>query len=357
VDDSTYTSLADVAAHVTGNPLVTSELVQQRVAEIRRDMATLHELLKEPGIKQRTPEWYAAREGLITASDAAQALGCAKFGTQKQFFAKKCGYEPSEFNGNLPPLKWCTMYEPVATSAYERRFGCKVHDFGLLRHKTIGFLGASPDGINELGVMVEIKCPFRRKINGEVPMQYYYQVQGQLEVTGLHSCDYMECEFVEYASFDDMAGDSSACGCYTQDGQEHGFVLELLPPLVYPSSSAAASSSTYQYSKLGSKVPELQAELASAIVGLTPGSFRLHLFKLAKVAVTRITKDDEFVEDMVHGLSDVWAKVLHFRQDRSAYDQVCPRPSATTSARRSTAANVMNGAENAISLPAYAFLE
>jgi hypothetical protein len=38
------------------------------------------------------------------------------------------------------------------------------------------FFGASPDGINELGIMVEIKCPFKRKLK-KIPSiieQYYY---------------------------------------------------------------------------------------------------------------------------------------------------------------------------------------
>jgi hypothetical protein len=44
--------------------------------------------------------------------------------------------------------------------------------------------------------MLEIKCPFRRRITGEVPLQYYYQIQGQLE-----------CEFSKYFNEAEYWGD------------------------------------------------------------------------------------------------------------------------------------------------------
>ncbi|PNH02590.1 hypothetical protein TSOC_011417 [Tetrabaena socialis] len=100
------------------------------------------------------------------------------------------------------------MYEDVAQQVYCKRNGVRIHEFGLLKHPTVAHIGASPDGISELGVMLEIKCPYRRQITGEVPVQYYYQIQGQLEVCGLQECDYLELKLEESPrpDFYDTAG-------------------------------------------------------------------------------------------------------------------------------------------------------
>ena len=77
------------------------------------------------------------RKGLVTASEFAQALGKAKFGTQKEFYKKKCGYDQIPFNPAEEPLKWGTMYEDVAVEIYKYRFGYQVYDFGLIPHPNI----------------------------------------------------------------------------------------------------------------------------------------------------------------------------------------------------------------------------
>ena len=83
-----------------------------------------------------------------------------------------------------------------------------IDDYGCIRHRTIPFIGASPDGIcspksknrNLVGRMLEIKCPKSRKIDGIPPTVYAVQVQAQLEVCELEYCDFLECKIVEYDS-------------------------------------------------------------------------------------------------------------------------------------------------------------
>ena len=150
-----------------GGKMVGQDEVIKRYNDIVHDRTVLRRLSTSPGIEQRTPEWYAAREGLITASDFAQALGHGKFATQKDFFVKKV--EPGPFQSS-PALKWGVMFEPVASDIYRaRNGGIKMYEFGLLRHPRLSHVGASPDGITDAGIMVEIKCPYQRKINREVP--------------------------------------------------------------------------------------------------------------------------------------------------------------------------------------------
>ena len=177
--------------------------------------------------EQRTPEWYAFRENLITASSWGNVLGY--IGSPKEVILQKCGHEASQFKGN-EFTRWGTKYEPVATSIYEKRMGKKITDFGCLRHPNEEnfFLGASPDGIAEDGVMLEIKCPPKRII-GSIPTNYYWaQMQGQLEICDLEQCDFLECKLLEYDDEEsyqediNMAGDDLKTNSF---GMESGVVL------------------------------------------------------------------------------------------------------------------------------------
>ena len=47
---------------------------------------------------------------------------------------------------------------------YENRTGLKVYsDYGCIPHEDFTFIAASPDGIDELGNVIEIKCVYSRK--------------------------------------------------------------------------------------------------------------------------------------------------------------------------------------------------
>lgn len=153
----------------------------------------LKELLAKPLIKQRTPEWFKLRENRLTASDLYDAI-------KNPLSLSKKKLKGTTFNSNaIPALKWGTMFEAVAINIYEDMKKKKIHEFGLVINNDIENFGASPDGITEDGRMIEIKCPYSRKIiDGEIPEKYKYQIQGQLAVCKLNDCDYIECEFASY---------------------------------------------------------------------------------------------------------------------------------------------------------------
>ena len=291
--------------------------LERRRTLCERAQEKVRALLKSPGIAQRTPSWYLAREGMITASDVAQALGDAKFGTQKQFFQKKCGLpeERVPFNASCPPLKWGVMYEPVAQQLYTHfNAGVFVHEFGLLNHPTVPFLGASPDGITDLGVMIEIKCPWRRKILdkaideatgetiAEVPTQYYYQIQAQLEVCDLDECDYFECEFAEAEG-------------WGEEGEMRGVVFELQQR----TDSATNSSYVYPPLGLGKEALEHWLQAVEATAGVMCVNVVPHWWRLVKHQTVRIERDAEFISGMLNDLSEVWKRVLRYRDDRESY--------------------------------------
>ncbi len=65
-------------------------------------------------------------------------------------------------------------YEPVAIEKYENLKGVKVIDFSIIPpiDPSEDWLAASPDGITQDGVLIEVKCPFYRMPKDEVPKHY-----------------------------------------------------------------------------------------------------------------------------------------------------------------------------------------
>lgn len=173
-----------------------TEDVKKRALEIQEYRKELKVLLQLPLMKQRTEEWYEARKTRLTASDLCDAI---KGGNGSIKLAKKKAniiVDTINYNG-IPALKWGTMFEPMATRCYSQKMNdIEIHDFGLVCDTENEHFGASPDGINELGIMLEIKCPYSRKIeDGVIPEKYKMQIQGQLAVCKLKECDYIECVF------------------------------------------------------------------------------------------------------------------------------------------------------------------
>lgn len=296
------------------NQNVPREYIKDRVVKLWNYQDQLKNLIELPKLEQRSPEWYNARQNLITASDFAQALGKGKFGTQKQFFQKKCGYEPDNFDSSAPALRWGVMYESVAIDAYAAKNGTQMYEFGLLIHpeKHMKWFGASPDSITELGIMVEIKCPWRRKITGEIPEQYYYQMQGQLDVCGLTECDYLECEFVEYDNKEDFVRH------FADNPNEKGIIIEYLHD----------NTTKYVYSPFAAchnvhgLVGWLEKEYET--VAAKHSVTKVHFWQLHTYSVVRVYKNDEFLNANFPLLKQVWDKIMSYKADRALYDsQVC----------------------------------
>lgn len=196
-------------------------LIGERLDKIRGYRKILAGLLAMPQVEQRSPEWHSMRRNRLTASDTAAAIGRGKFETRKGLLKKKAFPELSPFVSSYI-MKWGTMFEPMANRCYRQRNGdVPVHDFGLIPDPTMSYYGASPDGINEMGVMLELKCPLKRKIDGTIPEQYEIQMQGQMAVCRLEECDYVECGLEEFESVEKylaMIDPSSKT--------DHGIVLE-----------------------------------------------------------------------------------------------------------------------------------
>ena len=147
------------------------------------------ELLAAEYAEQRSQEWLDLRDEMITASDIASAIGENRYESVDSFVKKKV--LKTKWAGNAATAHG-TLLEPMVRDLYDARTGRKSHEIGLVRHREYHWLGASPDGVTEDGLLIEIKCPLTRKIEPKVPKHYLPQVQLQLEITDLEECDFVQ---------------------------------------------------------------------------------------------------------------------------------------------------------------------
>jgi len=251
---------------------------------------------------QKSPEWYEMRNGLLTASDWGKILD-----GKNDVLLKKCGDD--RFIGGAA-IDWGNKYEQVANLIYQKRNNVEVLEFGCLRHPYIDFLGASPDGITPDGIMVEIKCPYTRKITGIPKPEYWCQVQGQLEVCDLDRCDFIECCLKEYADENDYLNDN-----YNEDfslnsiGNEKGVIADFY----------IKSSKTYikKYSSIGLIGEELDNWKNKIILETKTEDIIFSNFTywfLEEVSCIPIFRNQEWFQTNRPKLQLFWNNVLKYRE-------------------------------------------
>lgn len=157
-------------------------------------------------------EWFAERKLRVTASQFGDIIKRKKDVNQK-FLTRLFG--PKRFSNEA--TEYGLRHEPDARKEYLRqRPNSHAHECGLVVNPQFSFIGASPDNkICENGNtgLLEIKCPFNARAktmeeaiadipgfflhheNENIKLKradnYYYQVQGQLLVTGAPFCDFI----------------------------------------------------------------------------------------------------------------------------------------------------------------------
>ena len=153
-------------------------------------------------IAQRSPEWFAARLGKVTASRVADLMAKTKTGyssSRANYMAqlvceRLTGQQQESFTN--ASMQWGTDTEPQARAAYEFLTDAAVEETGFVMHPTIPDFGASPDGIIGADGMLEIKCPntathLDTLLSETVPGKYVTQMQVQMACAGRAWCDFV----------------------------------------------------------------------------------------------------------------------------------------------------------------------
>lgn len=153
-------------------------------------------------IEQKSDAWFDARLGCVTASRVADVIAKTKtgFSTSRsnymaQLVCERLTKTRTESFTNAAMEHGVTQ-EPFARAAYEAAQGVMVEEVGFVRHPTIEWAGASPDGLVGGDGLVEIKCPntatmIETLLSQKVPGKYITQMQFQMACTGRKWCDYV----------------------------------------------------------------------------------------------------------------------------------------------------------------------
>jgi len=153
-------------------------------------------------MEQRSPEWFAARLGKVTASRIADIMATTKSGpaASRENYAVELALQRLtgvlEESYTNAAMQWGVDKEPEARAAYESVEEVFVTEVGLIDHPTIPMSAASPDGlVGDFG-LIEIKCPksathLATLRSGKPDMKYVYQMQWQMACTGRSWCDFV----------------------------------------------------------------------------------------------------------------------------------------------------------------------
>jgi putative phage-type endonuclease len=159
---------------------------EENIIDIR-----VQKLLIIPQFEQRSTQWFAQRNERLTASDVDAVLGNNPYAKPFEILMKKCGHKRKFVENDA--TRHGQKYENEAIDLYCKKYNKVSLSFGLLPHPTIDFLGGSPDDITIDGILLEVKCPLRRKIKmGEIPSYYMGQVQLNLEICNLEIAHFIE---------------------------------------------------------------------------------------------------------------------------------------------------------------------
>jgi putative phage-type endonuclease len=312
--------------------------------------AQLTFLQQVPQPAQRSAEWYAFRANVLTASNIWKAFFSES--SRNQLIFEKCkpfNAEKYNFTSTESAMHWGQRYEPVSVQLYEELYKTKVGDFGCIPHKTLAFLAASPDGINvdasspRFGRMLEIKNIVNREITGIPKMEYWVQMQVQMEVCELNECDFLETRFKEYENLEQFEGDSPEDAptsfALTRSGQAKGVIVYFIengqPKYVYAPRDVLLTKASFDAWE------EALLEAHSHLTWMTNLYWRLD-----QLSCVLVLRNKAWFQAATPILLDVWDTIV--REKVEGYEHRAPQSrtrttSAATAAMADTNANPFQG--------------
>jgi len=187
--------------------------------------AVVAALQSKPQTAQHSADWYSQRRNRLTASEFSQILDGRRGALLRQKLSTETGDRVgaapvgiAQQDGEMNATTWGHRFEPVTRRIYELEIAgvdTVCDTLGRFTHPTVPWLSASPDGLIVkgplIGRLIEIKSPKTRQPGAFVPIEYYVQMQVQMEVCDLDVVEFVEAQFKQ-RPFDALTiGDQVAC--------------------------------------------------------------------------------------------------------------------------------------------------
>ena len=281
--------------------------------------AKINYLQSVPQPDQRTPEWYIFRHKFLTASSIWKAFGSP--GSRNQLIYDKCAPLDIDRYKNFStesPMHWGHKYEPVSIMWYESKYQTNISDFGCIPHPTLEYLAASPDGINthpdasRYGRMLEVKNIVNRDINGIPKMEYWIQMQIQMEVCSLNECDFLETRFIEYESKEEFLADGTFTA--SKDNKMKGVMMYFIKE----------GQPFYEYSPLGTTSSDF-AKWESRIMGKHQGLTWMQnvYWRLEEISCILVLRNKIWFETAKPILTKFWSVIQ--KEKKAGYGHRAPK--------------------------------
>lgn len=281
-------------------PDVDKTKIENKYNKYINNSLILEKLKKIPLVKQRTQEWIDLRKNRLTASNLAEAIS----NNNDRIAKKKANIIIDNVNyNNIPAIKWGVMFESMALRCYSQlNNDIKVNEFGLILNNDLDCFAASPDGITELGDMIEIKCPYSRKIDGSIPKAYYLQMQGQLAVCNLKRCIYIECSFMEYENEEKYLEEKEDTNI------NYGIIAEF---------KDENDDYYYLYSKEYLNKEETITDIENKKINCNYKFIKFHYWKLKEINIKKVKFDEkEWNDNIKPKIIEFWEKVENYKQNK-----------------------------------------
>lgn len=283
-----------------------------------------NELLTRPHYEQKSDKWFKQREGLLTASTITNVIKGSESNKRAIIKSKCC---PTAYKSGVA-AQHGIKYEDIACRIYEKRNKVKVGLFGCIEHDFLKCIGASPDGIREDGIMLEIKCPYSRIPNGIVPDMYYDQMQLQLEVCDQNLCHFLEVVIKEYQSEQEYYEDF-----YEQDGvidetlTREGFDKGATIDAIKPSGSYQYyfSQDGYTHNSISKWVKKTLRQVKKDDVTENYVTYYPKYWKVVQYSCVPVYRDLNWLNRNIHKIVKVWKRVLYYRRDDNIQELLQPK--------------------------------
>lgn len=259
------------------------------------DKENLDRLLKIPrGHSQKSAGWNEERHNRINASEANGVLGNSR---SRMLLFKSLPHNANNVGGMA--LEHGNRYECIAQDIFSIKTGKKVHEFDSIPHQKYHFLAASPDGIDEDGVLIEIKCPLTREIIGAPKPDYWVQMQLQMEVCDLSECNFVECKIKEFDTKED----------YLENTQEYsGIIVEYF----------VNDSKKRVYSETNIKPNKSDDWIEAQIVGID--DYNIIYWYLDVYSCFKVFRDVLWFKETLPLFEEFWKEVEKYRENGNHHE-------------------------------------
>lgn len=183
-----------------------AEMEQKIKSYVETMKVTAEDVTRVMTTPQRTPEWIKWRSNRMTASNYGSAANHNPYSKPRQLLSALLW---DTFKGNAA-TEYGTKNEPVAAKVFETFSSMHVkgqhpknemtHFYpGLIICQKHPWLAVSPDGLpcvrlhdgKTIRYLLEIKCPFSKKLYPHIPHYYFDQIQGIMAILQLPYCDFV----------------------------------------------------------------------------------------------------------------------------------------------------------------------